>query len=41
MDLCSTTKLLNRTLKVDDVSNNVNLDKILKFDLGYRELCCI
>jgi len=30
-----TKKLLNRTLKVDDVSNNVNLDKILKFDLGY------
>jgi hypothetical protein len=31
-----TTNLLNHTLKVDDVSNNVNLDKILKFDLGYR-----
>jgi hypothetical protein len=28
-------KLLNRTLKVNDVSKKLTLDKILKFDLGY------
>jgi hypothetical protein len=29
---------LNRTLKVNDVSKKLTLDKILKFDLGYWEL---
>jgi hypothetical protein len=34
-------KLLDRVLKVSDVSTNVNLYKILKLDLGYKELSCI
>jgi hypothetical protein len=35
MDLCSIFILLYHTLKVNDLSNDVNLDKILKLDLGY------
>jgi hypothetical protein len=31
-------KLLDHVLKVNDVSINVNLDKILKSCLGYKEL---
>jgi hypothetical protein len=30
--------LLDRVLKINDVSTNVNVDKILKLDLGYKEL---
>jgi hypothetical protein len=30
--------LLNRVLKASDVSTNVNLNKILKSNLGYKEL---
>ncbi len=33
--------MLDHVLKVSDVSTNVNLDKILKLDLGYKELSCI
>jgi len=35
------TKLLGRVLTTSDVLNDVNLDKILKFDLSYKELGCI
>jgi hypothetical protein len=31
-------KLLDRVLKASDVSTNENLDKILKSNLGYKEL---
>jgi len=41
MDSHSKIKLLGYILIVSDVSNNVNLDKILKFDLDYKELRCI
>jgi hypothetical protein len=41
MDLCSIFILLYHTLKVNDLSNDVNLDKILKLDLGYWKLSCI
>jgi hypothetical protein len=34
-------KLLGYVLTTSDVLNKVNLDKILKFDLGYKELGCI
>jgi hypothetical protein len=30
--------MLNHVLIVNDLSNNVNLDKLLKYDLGYCEL---
>jgi hypothetical protein len=36
----SKAKLLGHVLIVFDVLNNVNLDKILKFDLDYKELGC-
>jgi len=32
---------LGRVLTTSDVLNDVNLDKILKFDLSYKELGCI
>jgi hypothetical protein len=38
MDLHSKTKLPNHILTTNDVSTNVNLDKILKYDLSYFEL---
>ncbi len=41
MDSHSKIKLLGCILIVSDVSNNVNLDKILKSDLDYKELKCI
>jgi hypothetical protein len=34
-------KLLGYVLTTSDVLNNINLDKILKFDLSYKELRCI
>jgi hypothetical protein len=34
-------KLSNHILTANDVSTNVNLNKILKFDLVYYELSCI
>jgi hypothetical protein len=34
-------KLLDLVLNASDVSTNVNLDKILKSNLGYKELSCI
>jgi hypothetical protein len=37
MDLHSKIKLLGCILIVNDVSNNVNLDKILKSNLDYKE----
>jgi hypothetical protein len=37
MDSYLKKKLLNHLLTFNDVSNNVNLDTLLKFDLGYRE----
>jgi hypothetical protein len=33
--------LLNRVLKANDVSTNVNLNKILKSYLGYKDLSCM
>ncbi len=35
------TKLMGHVLIANYVLNNVNLDKILKFDLGFKELGCI
>jgi hypothetical protein len=34
-------KLFGRILIANDVSKNINLNKILNFDLGYKELGCI
>jgi hypothetical protein len=41
MDSHLKIKLLGCILIVSDVLKNVNLDKILKFDLDYKELKCI
>jgi hypothetical protein len=35
------TNLFSKILKANDVLKNINLDKLLKFDFGYKELFCI
>ncbi len=34
-------KLLGRVFIINDVQNNVNLDKLLIFNLGYKKLRCM
>jgi hypothetical protein len=34
-------KLLSHVFIINDVWNNVNLDKLLKFNLGYKKIECM
>ncbi len=41
MDSYSKRKILGHVFIVNDVQNNVNFDKLLKFNLGYKKLGCM